>query len=66
MNMSELKTVLREDHEALNVLNKVLSEKEAMTVDVATSMKNIRKYLPEKQHNMVKVSVVWGITIVKN
>ncbi|XP_065202336.1 klarsicht protein [Planococcus citri] len=56
MNMSELKTVLREDHEALNVLNKVLTEKESITVDVASSMKNIAKYLPEKQHNLVKAN----------
>lgn len=56
MNMSELKTVLREDQDALNVLNKVLIDEDSITPDMATSMKNITKYLPEKQRDILKVN----------
>lgn len=62
INMSELKTVLREDHDALNVLNKVLTEEETITPDMATSVKNIAKYLPDKHQNMIKVRL-WLIFV---
>lgn len=55
MHMLELKTVLREDHTALNVLDKALKHEEYVG-NVASTVQNIVKYLPDKHHeNLIKV-----------
>lgn len=63
MHMLELRTVLREDHTALNVLDQALKQEEYVG-DVASTFQNIAKYLPDKHHdNLMKVNSYFCLII---
>lgn len=57
--MLELKTVLREDHTALNVLDRALKQDQCNSEEVALTVKNIAKYLPDKHHDNINKVIIW-------
>ncbi len=59
MHMIELKTVLREDHTALDVLDQALKQEESLAEDVTLTVQNIAKYLPDKRRDQsIKVIII--------
>lgn len=58
IHMLELKTVLREDHTALNVLDRALKQDQCNSEEVALTVKNIAKYLPDKHHDNINKVII--------